>query len=167
MVWSKQEFEREVRRQIVELAALRKRVPAVKEVLDRIDRMEDSHRGLLRKLTELFDGASPPAPAAGEGAAASMEPEKTFAAAIEACASSPAHLAAAPSLKHVTPGNLALAIEEAQGTYPDLNETCAACGKLVLSSILAGGEVVYQDSAWYHASCAKGGESFSKRVTLN
>lgn len=62
MVWSKQEFEREVRRQIVELESIRKRistntVSAKAEALEKIDRLEASHRNLLRKLKELFTKA--------------------------------------------------------------------------------------------------------------
>ena len=36
MIWSKREFEREVRRQLIELRSLRKRVPPTVDLLERI-----------------------------------------------------------------------------------------------------------------------------------
>ena len=55
MLWSKEDFEREVRRQLVELESIRKRVPALEEVHRKIDLLEKSQRSLLRKLGEFFD----------------------------------------------------------------------------------------------------------------
>jgi hypothetical protein len=57
MVWSKHDFEREVRRQLVELEAIRKRLPGDSEVHRRLDQLEASHRQLLRKLGDVFQTA--------------------------------------------------------------------------------------------------------------
>jgi len=57
MVWSKHDFEREVRRQLVELEAIRKRLPVDSEVHRRLDQLEASHRQLLRKLGDVFKAA--------------------------------------------------------------------------------------------------------------
>ena len=52
MVWSNQDFAREVRRQLIELQSIRKRAPADAEIHERIDRLEESHHHVLRKLAE-------------------------------------------------------------------------------------------------------------------
>jgi hypothetical protein len=60
MLWSKEDFEREVRRQLVELESIRKRVPALEEVHRKIDLLEKSQRSLLRKLGEFFETEGAP-----------------------------------------------------------------------------------------------------------
>jgi hypothetical protein len=61
MVWTKVDFEREVRRQLVEIASIRKRLPPASELLPRINLLEASHRSILRKLRRFR--AEPAAPA--------------------------------------------------------------------------------------------------------
>jgi hypothetical protein len=174
MVWSKQEFEREVRRQLIELASLRKRVPPTKDLLERIDRLETSHHYLLRKLVDYFKqleertSTQTKQGSAKQGSGAPAEAE----APAEVFETDPSHAASqleteALESQEVSTGNLVLALEKLQNTYPDVMEACAACGKLLISVILAGGEVAYQAPAWYHAACLKGGEGFGKQGTLN
>jgi hypothetical protein len=57
MVWSKHDFEREVHRQMVELESIRKRCPGNADIHRRIDLLEESHRSVLRKLGDVFNGA--------------------------------------------------------------------------------------------------------------
>jgi len=68
MVWSKIDFDKEVRRQLIELRSLRKRVPEEEDIVERIERLEASHHSLLRKLHEFFrlvETAEPPRPPVG------------------------------------------------------------------------------------------------------
>ncbi len=64
MIWKEHDFAREVCRQLVELASIRKRVSGDAELLERVQRLEASHRGLLRKLVpgcgERHEGGSLP-----------------------------------------------------------------------------------------------------------
>ena len=52
MVWSHEDFMREVRRQLVELESLRKGIAAKADISESIDKLEESHHYLLRKLFE-------------------------------------------------------------------------------------------------------------------
>ena len=158
MVWSKVDFEREVRRQLIELRALRRRVPATDEVLQRIERLEASHHTLLRKLNEYFRANEAPQKPTVQ------EPDETV---VEPVVSSPGFSGESQLENHVSAGNLAVALKTTQKVFPTVTEKCLACEKLLLPTILAGGEVVCQEPGWFHASCLKGGEPFGKQGTLN
>ena len=159
MVWTKHEFEREVRRQLVELESIRKRVPANADVLERIDRLEESHRYLLRKLTECFQSAPPkrkrcgkPSPHGGS-----------------------AHTPVLPILQWQLSGSRSCgvrthvkrAVLEKRKSEPGLGECCASCGKVLLSSLLAGEAVVFFKKAWHHKGCAEGGKRYGRPGMLN
>ena len=144
MVWSQLDFEREVRRQLIELRSLRKCVSANVEVLQRIERLEASHHGLLRRLGELFlnttGTAYPP------GVRHSTATDRLDVG--EVAASSSSQTARFAVLEEP---------EELDG-----QELCPRCGRLLLPSLLSGERVIQFDRSWLHASClenqAGGGE---------
>ena len=195
MIWSKIDFEREVRRQLVELESIRKRVPENSDVHQRIDKLEASHKNVLRKLTELFcwRGASDPALSASTSRDAGKSAGK--AAATRPATKSAARSSTAGETKVLQSkavralGRYLRTIEETaqlkkvilggrQGLrvlftrrhhaskLPALDAKCATCGKVLLSSILGGEEVVFIENAWHHKDCA-GGDGFSKPGVLN
>jgi hypothetical protein len=142
MVWTKIDFEREVRRQLVEIESIRKRLPESPEVHERIDRLEASHRHLIRKLDEVFPASSKPpklapAPPAHQGTS-KRAPKRTHSHGRLSF-----HVHATLSKKKVT--------------VPGIHEKCAACGKVLLASVILGREVVFLNEAWYHRSCASKG----------
>lgn len=55
MVWSLEDFIREIRRQLVELEALRKKMHSQDGGHENLERLEESQRYLLRKLNQYFD----------------------------------------------------------------------------------------------------------------
>ncbi len=167
MFWNKQDFAREVCRQLVELASIRKRVEGDPELLEKVRSLEASHEGLLRKLAEAErprrratrKSRSAPSPAAGvarstrrflrsvcaelrnlqpteESAPGTMFPPSTLteAPATESPADSPADRCGAEGL-------------------PRLDQTCGACGKVLLSSVLGGESVSCRAGRWYHRRC--------------
>ena len=144
MVWSQLDFEREVRRQLIELRSLRKCVPADGEVLQRIERLEASHHGLLRRLGELFlstDGAAAPPSVRRSAAVDRMDVGDV----------------AASSSSQTTRFAVLEEPEELDG-----QELCPRCGRLLLPSLLSGEQVIQLGRSWLHASClenqAGGGE---------
>jgi hypothetical protein len=142
MVWTKVDFEREVRRQLVEIESIRKRLPESPEVHERIDRLEASHRNLIRKLDEVFPaGSKAPKVQARRTPQGGSKRAPRRAHAHGRC---PLHVHAALPKKKVT-------------TMPGIHEKCAACGKVLLASVLLGREVVFLNEAWYHRSCASKG----------
>jgi hypothetical protein len=175
MIWSKLDFEREVRRQLVELESIRKRVPSNPEVHQRIDKLEASHKNILRKLAELF-----PQPKSLRTSSASPK----LSAAVQAHAKK----AIERYLKTVeqTARLRKLIAGDRQGVQtllgrsrnsapkmelPTLDTKCATCGKVLLSGLLGGEEVVLIDNSWHHRDCAGDpagdGGGFSKPGLLN
>ena len=196
MVWTKQQFEREVCRQLIELESIRKRV-ANKDVLERIDRLEESHLCLLRRLGECFQSASrasatchplsrqvkarrkeesspiPVASRAGSGGAnkplkglekrskcsATLSREgslrgESILVASDADQLTPSKDTQMTALKE-TPMDLgpALSETETKNQLPTFGQKCGTCGKILLSSILAGDEVVLRKTTWHHKEC--------------
>ena len=52
MVWSIEDFEREISRQLVEMASIRRHAGDQQAIIERLNRLEDSQLFLLRKLRE-------------------------------------------------------------------------------------------------------------------
>ena len=52
MVWSLEDFERQISRQLVEMASIRRHAAGQHAALERLNRLEDSQLFLLRKLRE-------------------------------------------------------------------------------------------------------------------
>ena len=159
----------------MELESIRKRVPAGSEVQERIDRLEASHRNILRKLEEVFPpaGAEPspglPAPksASLEGLLRTLGRAGDGASfALRAAASV---LEIEPPLSSAPGGSLTEAATD-QCQLPSLDERCGRCGRVLLTSLLGGEEVLCFDGEWVHRACApetEAGEPFGKPGTLN
>lgn len=155
MVWSQLDFEREVRRQLIELRSLRKRVPADGDLLQRIEGLEASHHGLLRRLGDLFLSPSEPgvSATATSTAAASTAATSTAGAGSVRSTRAAERLTLGKSATTSTASRTArlAVLEEAE----ELNgqELCPRCGRLLLPSLLSGERVVQLDCFWLHASC--------------
>jgi hypothetical protein len=159
MVWSKHDFEREVRRQLVEIESIRKRLPESPEVHERIDRLAASHRHLIRKLDEVFpvNSKRPSLPA---GPARRSAPKRARARpANPPPGQAPAHgryrLPRPP--RSYAGAHQTAAVPKKKVTAPGIHEKCAACGKVLLASVILGREVVFLNEAWYHRNCASKG----------
>jgi hypothetical protein len=166
MIWSKHDFEREVRRQLVELASIRKRVPQDPDVLARIGKLEESHKHLLKKLAEILPrgrhkGARDkksrrPAPPPGASPLLSK-----YLRTVERSAGAVERLLT--GLKDAVASSGA----PSQRELPTVGVKCAACGKVLFSGLLGGEEVVSAGARWYHKGCTRRGDGFSKRTLLN
>ena len=160
MVWTKHDFEREVRRQLVEIESIRKRLPESPEVHERIDRLEASHRNLIRKLDEVFP-APPKPPKLAPAQPAKLAPAQP----AKLAPAQPAHRGTTPKRAPKRPhahGRLCFhphttLSKKKVTTMPGIHEKCAACGKVLLASVILGREVVFLNEAWYHRSCASKG----------
>ncbi len=209
MVWSLHDFEREVRRQVIEIESIRKRVPKSDDLADRLDRLEESQHYIMRKLREAlagadsdtaFDGRVFDAHEGDDGdgeTAGDMDEDplgrshsgvssegfnavSSWAASLidqlreiaDECSSSgaAAPLEAAP-LEAAARGGVSgpiaaqvVVIEQKSPEFPDVNECCSSCGKLLLSGMLAGQGVTRNEAGWHHRACldashGDGGES--------
>ena len=151
MVWSNVDFAREVRRQLVELESIRKRAPADAELHERIDRLEESHRYVLRKLAD------------GSGCSGTTEKKARQTRAAPKC-----------TCEGMAGRHVRLALREptalkrrvksllvAQLGLPHLAVRCASCGRVLLPSLIAGGQIVFHKAAWYHRSCVEGSEGLN------
>ena len=67
MVWSKEDFVREVRRQMVELESLRRKIEAESDIQETLERLEESQVYLLRKLNDYFQAQPEETPGVPEG----------------------------------------------------------------------------------------------------
>jgi|RhiMethySRZTD1v2_1073278.scaffolds.fasta_scaffold21863_7 ribosomal protein S27E len=174
MIWSKVDFEREVRRQLIELESIRKSVPAGADAHTKLDKLEASHKHILRKLDELF----PEEKAEGERRSApSTKAFERYLKTVEQTAKiqttvlggrsrlrailRPYGTKKAPASKQ-EPAEPSTNLE-----LPSLDARCATCGKVLLSSILGGKGVVFHQHAWHHLECAHCGDGFSKPGALN
>lgn len=192
MIWSKLDFEREVRRQLIEIESIRKRIPADSEAHARIDRLEASHQHLLKKLDELFPGGQSSAPPpkgdrlradedltglVGAGAREIVEKESLRRVAGE-LSRAPAGRVNAPrgllspgpevsgSQRGEEPGQHAL---DPGSRSLDPGARCGGCGRLLLPALLGGETLVRAADGWRHEPCAGDhpGEEFRKPGVLN
>ena len=161
MVWSKLDFEREVRRQLVELESIRKRLPANSEVRQKIDKLEASHMNLLRKLAEIF-----PKPKTSKRAQKTSRALERYMRTVEQTAKLKA-LAIGGRQCIGTIATPKTREETALRELPSLDAKCATCGRILLSSLLGGEEVVLSGDAWHHRDCTGDGEGFGKPGMLN
>ena len=166
MVWCKQQFEREVCRQMVELESIRKRIVPDEDVLERIDRLEESHRHLLRRLNECV--AVTRVVARGGLAVSERRSLARRRCARGACREKSAKMGvrtariteASSLLKGssllmtgIAPPPTCPSLKALKA--PSLHQKCGTCGKVLLSSILAGDEVLLQKETWHHKGCAE------------
>lgn len=171
MIWKEHDFAREVCRQLVELASIRKRVSGDAELLARVQRLEASHQGLLKKLDESYRerrAAKTPeriAPRSEQdpGDAVSGGPEVSRLPESRACAGRMRRHLPETAARKALQGS-ALGTPRA----PRLDEACGRCGRLLLSGVLSGEDIRWREARWYHRACleAKKGEP-SRNGQLN
>ncbi len=171
MVWSHHDFERELKRQLIEIESIRKRVPQLDEIMERLDRLEESHLCLIRKLSEYFQRADDPA---GSGST-NFEEDGEIASEHEGllaefhvlsnqhsrfarrCVLDGPPSSVEDGTQGEEPSPQVVLVAEAVLNVPDLNERCASCGKVLISSLLAGEAITQQGSDWHHQACIEGG----------
>lgn len=173
MVWKEQHFARELERQLVEIVSIRKRVlrdagSQDPEIVERLDRLELSHRHLLRKLLERVETRR-------RGA---RKPETRMSRALRLF-QTVAHENLLELVTRVradaTVGNAKAAstLEQAAPGRPGRSRTsrmtrrCGACGKLLQPGLLGPGDVIFQGRQWYHRGCVPRGQRFSRRGPWN
>ncbi len=174
MIWSKLDFEREVRRQLIELESIRKRVPADSDVRIRIDRLEASHVNLLRKLEEILPSNKAPPTSSMPRCAQIARELRSMVKTSEVQTTTQSvrqRISLSSALETATEGT---APEKAMGggfpqgqELPTLDCRCASCGQILLSSLLAGESVLLSDGLWYHPICHGNGEPHQKPGMLN
>jgi hypothetical protein len=197
MLLSERDLAREIQRQLVEFVSIRKRVKGDPELLARIEKLEASHLYILRKLSEGLEGAARAKPRRRRACLRASRGRILFEAAMArqsrslegGCCGAADHAASAAGIY----------LSRASGAteLPRLDERCAACGKVLISSILAGEDVVRAErarrktahrpkarvraasrgeaattraapsEAWCHARCVKKGKPFAKPGLLN
>ncbi len=177
MIWSKLDFEREVRRQLIELESIRKRVPADSEVRQRIDRLEASHVNLLRKLEEIFpghgQGHSQGHGSQGHGHSALSHDSPLrgqFERHLRTLVKTSEAQAIAETVRQritLSSGVIPKALFASQVELPSLDAPCSTCGRILLSSLLAGDEILFAQGAWHHSECQGEGEPYQKPGMLN
>jgi hypothetical protein len=169
MVWSKLQFEREVCRQMIELESIRKRIVPDADVLERIDRLEESHRHLLRRIDECFAltrvGAQVGAPSGASrercpqgGCRQHRRCRRQWISKMEARARRAGEILKASPLHAHGVGSPGSPLSKG----PGLGQRCGTCGKVLLSSILAGDEVIFQKKAWRHRACAEPASTYRR-----
>jgi hypothetical protein len=185
MVWSHHDFERELKRQLIEIESIRKRIPKLDEIKERLDRLEQSHISLIRKLGEYFDRADELTSAGSQTSGATGFAERSdenvsesggeldaerldegLLAEFHLLSSQHARLArrrlpegaatsADDGTQTVESSPQVVLVAEAVLNVPDLNERCATCGKLLISGLLAGERVTQRGSDWHHQACVE------------
>lgn len=139
MIWKEHDFAREVCRQLVELASIRKRISGDPELLERVQSLEASHRGLLRKLDDSYR-------------------ERRAAEGVREAAECPVRCRV----------RTARAVRRSgRAPAPRLDETCGSCGKALLSGVLDGEDIVRRAGRWHHRTCARLGDGSSPRGVFN
>ena len=169
MVWSHDDFIRELSRQLVELEALRKRLEGPGDVGEIIRRIEESNLHLLKKMNEFFnchievkicgaftDGAQ-------DEFISDTHPEYLMAC-LQAMLQQPGvlkHLTSfsiEPNVEQVTDWKsltMAEGLVNLEESDSLLQAKCGICGKMMVSSVLAGESIVKAGEDWHHKHCLK------------
>ena len=169
MVWSKHDFEREVRRQMVELESIRKRCPGNFDVHRRIDLLEESHRNLLRKLGDVFNTSKWSKERSSKSQGASARPssgaelnsrvlEKYLRTSDQASIRLTSLLGVETKRKSLHAAPLRNVEETVAETEPYFDTKCATCGEALFSGQLRRDGVVFDGTGWHHRRCPREGE---------
>lgn len=172
MVWSKHDFEREVRRQMVELESIRKRCPENPDVHRRIDLLEESHRNLLRKLGDAFNISkwSKKRPAKSQGASdgpssnAKLDP-RVLAKYLQTSDQASARLRRLLGVETKRASLQATPLRRAEEAEPCVEESepcfdtrCAICGETLFTSQPGRKGIVFGETGWHHKRCPSKGK---------
>lgn len=171
MVWNLEDFIREIRRQLVELEALRRKIRGEHGAHENIERLEKSQRHLLRKLSEYFKGSLTSHHCHTSSAAELEEIPDGILEHIQTVLQHP------EILKHLGEKEpcsghekvhawLVVAVQDGDSS-PYIEAKCAICGKLLVSSILAGDPVIREGEDWFHKRCHEPGDEFWRPFLLN
>ena len=172
MVWSHDDFIRELSRQLVELETLRKRLEEPGDVGEIIKRIEESNLHLLKKMNEFFNchievkicGAFTGEPQ--DEFPSDAQPEYLMAC-LQAMLQQPGvlkHLTSfsiEPNVEQVTDWTsltMAEGLVNLEENDSLLQAKCGICGKLMVSSVLAGEPIVKVGDDWHHKHCLQGAE---------
>ena len=169
MVWSHDDFIRELSRQLVELETLRQKLEGPGDVGDIIERIEESNRHLLRKMHEFFKChievklCGELAAEGGDGLFDETPPEYLMAC-LQAMLQQPGvlkHLTSfsiEPNVEQVTDWKsltMAEGLVNLEESDSLLQAKCGICGKMMVSSVLAGESIVKAGKDWHHKHCLK------------
>ena len=184
MVWSSEDFYREVRRQLVELESVRRKLKLRLDVQANLAKLEESQLYLLRKLENYFQseaaaakeqaGAIPPA--VGEFLKELLaEPEVHEQLAISQVSSDGDAIEDLAESIQKGLSVLLMVIQPSKKPSPlgeDTDDipggTCPNCGKSLVPILLAGGGVLQDGGDWYHKDCRQGlGGNFWQPYSLN
>ena len=178
MVWSHEDFIRELSRQLVELEALRKKLGEPGDVEEIIERIEESNRHLQRKMHEFFNchievkicGAF--AGKSEDEFPSDAQPEYMMAC-LQSMLQQPGvlkhltSLSVEPHVEQVTDWS-SLALAEGLVNPGDndslLQARCGACEKLMVSTVLAGGQILKVGAYWYHKDCLQAAEDSTEML---
>jgi len=167
MVWSKHDFEREVRRQMVELESIRKRCPEDADVHRRIDLLEESHRNLLRKLGDAFNTSKWPRerPAQGPRPTGAKVDPQVLEKYLQTCDQAALRLRRLLGIEtksaslQTTPSRRAEETEPCvEKSKPCFNTKCATCGEILFASQPGREGIVFDGTGWHHKHCPSKGE---------
>jgi hypothetical protein len=168
MVWKEHHFARELERQLVEIASIRKRMDHDPEVAERLDRLELSHRHLIRKLAMLSEARRSRNGGGEEKLARAL---RVFHSVVhDNLLDLVAHVRTERSARSPEPSSLVQltpSTRASRARLPCLDERCARCGKVLLSSMLGGADLVHRGARWYHRECAPRGRKFTRPGPLN
>ena len=176
MVWSHDDFIRELSRQLVELETLRKKLEGPGDPGEIIERIEESNLHLLKKMHEFFNchievkicGAFTGEPQ--DEFPSDAQPEYLMAC-LQSMLQQPGvlkHLTSfsvEPHVEQVTDWNsLALAEGLIDPGHNDslLQARCGTCEKLIVSAVLGGGQIVKVGACWHHRDCLQTVEDSSE-----
>jgi len=165
MVWSKHDFEREVRRQMVELESIRKRCPGNPDVHRRIDLLEESHRNVLRKLGDVFNSsewskehsAKHQRASAHASSGAELDPrvlEKYLRSSDQASL----RLKSILGVETTTRSLRAAPLRRRKETEPCFETKCGTCGETLFSGPRDPEGAVFDGTCWHHRRCPGEGE---------
>lgn len=192
MVWKEHHFARELERQLVEIASIRKRMRHDPEVVERLDRLELSHRRLIQRLAALAESRRSQRQSASRHGDGSERPDRSVAEPTSkrdggdrglsralrrfqsAVHDNLLHLVAHVSSEStIRTQGVSSAVEQTASArhptvrLPRVDERCARCGKVLLSSVLGGADLVERDRRWYHRACAPRGRRCTRPGPLN
>lgn len=170
MLWGKLEFARELSRQLVEIASIKKLARSHPEILERVERLEASHLHLLRKLSDGSGDLHEKRRRVSRRRVRARKGERLFREAMSRYLKCLWQTGSKIAIEGARQSGTALSktcLQVRRKSLPRLNQTCAVCGRVLISSVLAGEAVIVRKKEWYHGRCAEKGAGYKKPGHLN